>query len=942
MAEFKPGDVINNKFEVQGVLGEGGMGLVYKAREIGLDRLVAIKVPKDQYLTNKDFISRFKREAKLVAKLNHDNIVQLYDFLCTDELAYMALEFVQGKELGKYVQSAPEKLTIGGLVTILLKTSEGLTYAHEHGVVHRDIKPANILVEPLNSGAHRVKVMDFGIAHIEQGDLFTQQLTQLTADGASMGTPSYMSPEQVQGQPVTSQSDIYSLACVFYYCFTLKLLFEGSLFTVISQHVNTAPTPPNVYNPNLPEALVAVILKGLAKNPRDRWETALDMGRAVEKAMEPYATMRFVDFLPPEAVEGTMAIPIAGAATATANAPAPRQSNRAFTPSPAPLPALGPAFAPSATAGLGPTTPSSTMPGMAMGTDSTLGQFGIEPPSHGPYDQTVAHMRAVQPPSPTRWIGPLILVAALVIGGVALWMVAAKRKQWESFERALGAGDYLQVMQMARQLEDEQLAEAQSLVARRAEDALEQTRKAFMRNDPNGVSEQLDKATRLVDSIEPPLEVPGLSQVRDSLKAIREAQTALRRYVGQVEPAILRDLTLGEISEAEKTFALIRQTAEKALPSRYFMDQEIKLSEFRSRAPTPTPKPEPTRVIVTPEPVVTPVATPETGTRERRAFEELEETGRSGGLPPAEMLSRWQAFQARYPDFDRDRVIQKLAEYRRLKAISPAMVTIDQSLRFTMGATRSQDPQAGYEESPAHPVELSPYAIGKYEVPADAFAFFLNAEAKRDPRYGEAMDKETGQIRYMIPAQEDGMNTIRHSSQGWEPYPGKENYPANCVTWQGAAAYCAWLARETGQPYRLPTEAEWERAALGPNNNAFPWGNALDPARARYGQNVPGGSARPKFDQVLAEVDRLPEGATSEGVFHLAGNVMEWVQDWHGSYSEGAVTNPTGPAEDLDKVLRGGSWYTTDPKFLRAKGRERWAPDDSRDEIGFRVALPLQ
>ena len=207
-------------FEILGTLGAGAMGTVYLAHDTTLDRQVAIKVLSVDVADNASIRQRFKREAQTLAALNHPCVAQIYGYHQTDELCFLSLEYVEGKDLSEYLADGP--MPVDDAVRFAEKVCEGLGAAHAKGIIHRDLKPGNIRIGPDGS----VKILDFGLARfVASADpepfAATSSLTTrlpLTVHGAILGTPAYMSPEQAQGLPVDHRTDIWSLGCVLYEC----------------------------------------------------------------------------------------------------------------------------------------------------------------------------------------------------------------------------------------------------------------------------------------------------------------------------------------------------------------------------------------------------------------------------------------------------------------------------------------------------------------------------------------------------------------------------------------------------------------------------------------------------------------------------------------------------------------------------------------------------
>lgn len=265
------------KYEIVGELGRGAMGVVYKGFDPGIERDVAIKtVRKDLLAGEADAemqIARFRREAQAAGRLNHPNIVAVYEYGEDGETTYIAMEFVRGRSLKDYFD-ADERFPIPQVVAIMTALLEALDYSHRRGIVHRDIKPANIML----TDDGEVKIADFGIARLES--------SSLTQAGTVLGTPSYMSPEQFMGQTVDARSDIFSAGAVFYQLLTGEKPFTGQLTTIMHKVLNSQPEPPSVLNVQCPGGFDAVVAKAMAKRPEQRFQTAQEFADAIRAVVE--------------------------------------------------------------------------------------------------------------------------------------------------------------------------------------------------------------------------------------------------------------------------------------------------------------------------------------------------------------------------------------------------------------------------------------------------------------------------------------------------------------------------------------------------------------------------------------------------------------------------------------------------------------------------------
>ena len=260
------------RYRVLKELGKGAMGIVYKAFDPQIDREVALKILRKDRLTNDEFTQRFLKEAKAIGRLSHPNIVTVYDVGQDHGTIYIAMEFLEGRPLDEAIKE--DKLKITDIGSIGVQIAEALNYAHQKGVIHRDIKPANII---LNSDG-RIKITDFGIAQIE--DLLTIHQTQA---GAILGTPLYMSPEQVNAQPVDGRSDLYALGVILYELLTGSKPFTGKNFTAIfAAIINSKPAVPAEIVSGISKARSDLIMKSINKEPDRRFQTGREMAEALK------------------------------------------------------------------------------------------------------------------------------------------------------------------------------------------------------------------------------------------------------------------------------------------------------------------------------------------------------------------------------------------------------------------------------------------------------------------------------------------------------------------------------------------------------------------------------------------------------------------------------------------------------------------------------------
>jgi serine/threonine-protein kinase len=266
------------RYDIQEVLGSGGMGVVYRAYDMEVGEAVAIKALRPE-LGGLDptLLERFKQELRLARRITHRNVVRTYDLGEVDGVYYITMELVRGATVAALIREAG-RLAVPATLTIGKQVCRALEVAHEEGIVHRDIKPQNLLVDPTGF----LKVMDFGIARLAERPVGGDHA--LTAAGVVVGTPQYMAPEQLFGDPVDGRADVYATGAVLFECVTGRPVFEApSLVALLARHLNDAPPDPRAVNADVPEPLGRAILRALARKPDERWPGAREFLHALEQ-----------------------------------------------------------------------------------------------------------------------------------------------------------------------------------------------------------------------------------------------------------------------------------------------------------------------------------------------------------------------------------------------------------------------------------------------------------------------------------------------------------------------------------------------------------------------------------------------------------------------------------------------------------------------------------
>lgn len=290
---------LNGRYRLDQLIGEGGMAVVYRGYDLVLGRVVAVKLLREQFGSDQNFLLRFNREAQSAARLTHPHIANVYDVGHDRDTHYIVMEYVNGPNLKDLIRRQGP-FTVEGAAFILQQVAEALDAAHRHGLVHRDVKPQNILVD--ENG--QAKVVDFGIAK----GLSDSNLTEA---GTGMGTVHYVSPEQARGERATPASDIYSTGIVLYEMLTKQLPFDADTpVGVAMQHVSAVPPSPREFNPSIPPAVEDIVMRALAKNPNERYPTASALAAALDRWEEAPAEYQSTRVLSAAGAVGAVSRPV--------------------------------------------------------------------------------------------------------------------------------------------------------------------------------------------------------------------------------------------------------------------------------------------------------------------------------------------------------------------------------------------------------------------------------------------------------------------------------------------------------------------------------------------------------------------------------------------------------------------------------------------------------
>ncbi len=262
------GRTVADRYRILEQIGRGGMGVVYRVEHARIGKRMALKLLTGELTQDAVQVARFKREALMASRLSHPNTVQVFDFGISDGLVYLAMEYLRGEDLGRIVRREGH-LAVDRAEKLVIQIASSLAEAHEKGIVHRDLKPENIVIIRGHSGEEVVKVLDFGLAKLRE----SSELSDVTSRGAIVGTPYYMSPEQIRSDPVDPRSDVYSLGALMYACLTGEPVFDAATpIGVFTKHLLEAPVPPHLRRPDLriPERISRIVMRTLEKDPNKR------------------------------------------------------------------------------------------------------------------------------------------------------------------------------------------------------------------------------------------------------------------------------------------------------------------------------------------------------------------------------------------------------------------------------------------------------------------------------------------------------------------------------------------------------------------------------------------------------------------------------------------------------------------------------------------------
>jgi serine/threonine-protein kinase len=981
------------KYKIVAHLGHGATADVYKAFQETLDRHVAIKLLHPFLADDADFLTRFQREAKAIARLRHPNIVQVYDFDVIERIYYLVMEFVDGYTLKTKLQELAATRLVMPLdeaIRIARCVAMALSYAHGRDMVHRDIKPANIIIDQEN----QVILTDFGMAKILGS-------AQFTASGDTIGTPAYASPEQVLAQPGDPRSDVYSLGAVFFHMVTGQVPYDAETGVAVFLKHLTEPLPsPRQINPALSPDVERIIFKAMAKKPERRYQTADELIEDLDRIKD---GLPVVDAIPSPLATTVMNLtgPIAEVSASAPTLPEPGAAQvHAFQ---LPPYTLSPGHAVDDPYDLPAACDAdwdravthfikgyiSTWLREGVTRLRTAHQHGVADDLEVIADRAEAIIRRIPPNDevarnaaleeflvslgatpPLLDVTPARLdLPALGVGeiGQPVALTIANRGRGYLFGQVVSYLPWLEPIhdwfgcvaggQCTVTLQPDLTGAPAGRI-----DVADGISIRSMGGDKT-LPVQIDVLPAVLEVDVPTVDFGAVGQgkIVETTLAVRNGGRGF--LTGSVESLApwLRASSHKQfrLPAGESIQIALEADSEALRPGRSTLDEALVVDTNAGRVILGAHiRVQPPRLKLEPEQIdlgVIDLIQPRAGkaaeirihnhglgvligvlksdaewlTVEPAAFR-----CRSGQAQPARLTTG----KLRAGDYHQVvRVISNAGDVElpvRLRVVfslEPERVRIPSGefLRGSPGREgetavsgvagvpetvfhrafqmepRERGRMAPISEQPQRQVYLSEYEIGKYPVTNAQYAIFVAAVGRRPPAHWA----------------------------GGSPSPGQENHPVVNVSWNDAVAYCLWLADITGKPYRLPTEAQWEKAARGADGRVYPWGSKFEKHRCN--------TLEQGVRNTMPVGAYSPAGDSPYGCADMAGNVWEWVSDWYAEdyYAQStAFHDPYGPAKGHVKVMRGGS-CNTGAWQARAASRSYANRSHAAPEVGFRCAV---
>lgn len=915
------------QYELRDLLGEGGMGAVYRAFQRNLNREVAIKVLPASLAAQSGYMERFTREAQTSAALEHPNIVPVHDYGTQGGISYVVMRLLTGGTLAeRLTHSIEEGRPLPSLIEIAQITKQlasALDYAHSHGVIHRDIKANNIMFDKQGTPF----IVDFGIAKL------VNATTALTGTGVAMGTPSYMAPEQWTGGDIGPASDQYALAVLVYAMLTGKMPFEAdSPYQLMHKHMFEQPTPLMNYRADLPEAVQAVFNKAFAKFPTERYTNTSEFARALEGAVQENVEGRqqtgfFLTPLPP------------------------RKLNIPLTSTPTPANLEGPTVTP----------PQMNIEPMLQATipDVPVGGGATSPASPSTIPGSPPTMPPINPPPRGRrgWLPLAVVGLVVIVAIIAIVAIALDGGEDDPNEGNQTIGNstetaqslFTQAALLNGTVSGVNTSSAETAVVVVSDtDTPSATATATSSNTPTEIGETATPtATRTAS--------PNAVETLEARATINFEQTSAAQGAQETEeveeptstpeptdePSATLPATNSPTIEATATSRPTEPPAATDTPTASFTPSATATSTVDTEATNAAQETQQAATQNAVQTLAVRATTDAQGTQSVQATNEAGPTQTAiaiaASIQIGEATREVNVRSGPGTDFD---VVATLPLGGRVTILGASEDEQWLNVSLADGSTgwiRSDlltivGPPTPTPTPSATPVSNNFEGIAMVLVPAGCFTMGSD-EAQLE--YAASINTNPDVLPWEQPAHEicfetpfwiDQYEVTNAQFAAFNGQAGRENtwtdlnQPRANVTWAEATAFCEVRAG------RLPNEAEWEYAARGPENRIFPWGNLFDVNNVIDASN----STEP------LEVGSRPGGVSWIGTYDMAGNVWEWTSSYYLPYPFDATDGRQAPIEGANPVIRGGSYQDVDA-FARTSMRAIWVPADTSVEvIGFR------
>jgi formylglycine-generating enzyme required for sulfatase activity len=952
-------------YELVQKIGEGGMGAVYKAHQISMDRDVALKLLPDRLAKDKEFTARFLREARVAAKLDHVNVVRGIDVGQDGEYYYFAMEFVEGESVAGLLKREG-KIAEAKAISITIQVARALQHAESLQLIHRDIKPDNILLT--TDGV--AKMADLGLARST-----SNESTVMTRTGMAVGTPHYISPEQARGEKnIDIRTDIYSLGATLYHMAVGDTPFAGSTAAVIiTQHLTENPAPACARNPEVSEQLSRVIAKMMAKDPSERYLNPAQLLEDLELVADKKDPKHAGAIIAQPSGVPTMQVRSSGL------------SSGASLISAAQLQQFESQMMQAASR--------KWMVPVAVG-GGVLGVLVIVlvvlllAGGSGLEEQAATDLASVKT---LVAMGKLDAAHTDAIKGATKYAQTSKGDSFAALIETIEAKVKARAAEEEQKRKDEEAAKVKA-----AQDALAQEALTVLDRASSLLGEKKYADARgTLDLGHVKIREAGLDKEETDLRArIAEAEKADAGFAAQQEKAkreaelkaaederqrrFDERVKLGDTRLAERSFAAALEAYQAAGDIKSTPELERKILDCRFESAIAEGKAAQEREELVPAAEWYRKAL---GLREdaavRARLNAVLDTLKRSELEP--LLAKINGIDASKAT-DEDEIKKALAAAKDALKIAGEKETADlqahakaleAALKYAVAMEEARAAVASSEWTKAKAAAMNALSARPGDTDAQSIIDAAQSELTRPRELKTSLGIEMAWVRggEFIMGSEDGDDDERPTKrvrlkgffmgkteitnaqyEKFDPphakkrgkYSRAADDPVVNVTWRDAIAFCKWLTRNEGRTFRLPTEAEWEYAARGTDGRSFPWGDEPPSTgtlhRANFGEGDSAATWKRDGFTYTAPVGSFPSGSSPFGIVDMAGNVWEWCTDWYGPYpiADGVAASVSGPASGSERVLRGGSWYH-DTASMRCANRWSKEPDKMSSSVGFRV-----